>query len=128
MKCKIKGCTVHVASPVGFRTGMCSTHRKGSGVPTGARTREEVQAQLDHYDNRIKCLQAGRANLQRTLDEFPVEINPTVLAALQERSELLADIEHLVRRSHRPTDPRSIGKAFVEYLHGKPNLFVGVRF
>lgn len=91
-------------------------------------TRASIQEKLDDYDNRIKCLQAGRANIQRTLDELPVEVRPDVLAALHKRSELLADIEQVVQRCHRPNDPRQCGQALLEYLRARPNLFTGIRF
>lgn len=94
--CKTPGCKVRIM-PIGLREhGPYCRLRCGGQAPAGQAepTRKSTQDLLDDYDNRIKCLQAGRANIQRTMDEFPVEVCPKELARLrlvEEEAHKLAD-------------------------------------
>lgn len=122
MNCPLAKCSLnHPEAP-----NIQCTNTQHGYVPTV--TRKSTQDLLDDYDNRIKTLQAGRANVQRTMDEFPVEVRPEILAELHKRSELLADIEQAVQRCHQPTDPRSCGQAFLAYLQARPHMLTGIRF
>lgn len=122
MNCPLSKCSLNHPDAPQIR---CTNEQHGN-VPTV--TRKSTQALLDDYDSRIKCLQAARANTQRTMDEFPVEVRSDILAELHKRSETLAGIEQALQLCHKPSDPRSCGQAFLEYLLARPGLFTGTRF
>lgn len=81
MNCPLANCSLNHPDAPQIR---CTNEQHGN-VP--AVTRKSTQDLLDDYDNRIKCLQAGRANVQRTMDEFPVEVCPKELARLRRIEE-----------------------------------------
>lgn len=122
MNCSLSKCSLNHPDAPRIK---CTNEQHGNLAEP---TRESTKALLDDYDNRIQCLQAARANVQRTMDTLPVEVRPEILAALHKRSELLADIEQVVQRCHRPDDTRQCGQALLEYIQARPNLFTGIRF
>ncbi|QQO90781.1 hypothetical protein [Pseudomonas phage Bertil] len=75
------------------KSSHCECNAEARAACDARLSRKSVQQQLDDYDNRIRCLQAGRANIQRTLDTLPVEVCPVELRRLQDRSVLLGEIE-----------------------------------
>lgn len=120
MNCDLAKCSLNMP---GAPDIPCMNEEHGN-----KRTRADEVAYQARLTQKMQLLQSRLDASTERLAHMPVTLCPKVHAALVERSDLLADIEHHLRHCHRPNDPRSAGKALLEYLQSRPNLFTGVRF